>query len=63
MSDNDYDIEDAIEDNEENDLILNENIEENNEISTDRMNGLSDNIIGLNDIIRKKKRHKNSRFK
>ena len=55
MSDNDYDIEDAIEDNEENDLILNENIEENNEISTDRMNGLSDNIIGLNDIIRKKK--------
>lgn len=56
MSDNsDYDIEDAIEDNDINDNISNENFEENNEISTNSINELNNNRINLNDIIRKKK--------
>ena len=56
MSDNsDYDIEDAIEDNDINDNISNENFEENNEISTNSINELNNNRINLNDIIIKKK--------
>ena len=55
MSDDDYDIEDAIEDNDTNEQNLNENIEENDEISKNIINELNNNIINLNDITRKKK--------